>query len=228
MKTFDQWWVESRGRPPTDDLESVMFKIANEAWDACAESVKKAEVGHLDSIFAEERNVYPGVVFRMMIVPILSVYFAPRYIQIACFKADGERVAIPMERLPIRLKEAVIGCQIQTNANRIVGIQETNEEGEKEKELDEMSRTTHLRNCDGNPCECGLIPKDGGWIFRNMKPERVDWSIISVYGFAREARLEFENICACPVHVFVRHVGDNVDPLSNPINPTAPWRLKRI
>lgn len=140
---------------------------------------------------AEQKCVPPGEEFMVFIEPERGEYFAPKQISVACFRASGYLVSVPLERLPVKLVGASVRGENQmVTGGLIVGI--------SDEELD----------ADDDPPP--KSPEDDTFIFRNLTPIQVKWAVFGMTSMARELQLRFVNICECLVHVFVRIDGDEM------------------
>jgi len=140
------------------------------------------------SVIGEYKGLMPGQRCVIALDAANAQYFRPKTVSVACFLACGDKVSVPLQRLPIALRSVMIqGCP-QLLHNDGLGVMGIPQKEPKDPLLDPDD--------------------DDSFIFEDLTPIKVDWAIFGWEHNEHHANLEFENICEKTVHVFVRCDGE--------------------
>jgi hypothetical protein len=146
----------------------------------------------VDFVSGKLKSVAPGTQVMLSICAGNFQYLAPQIIRIACFASDGDLVANPLQRLPALLRAVSIRGSYMvdpTNGRGIIAGYPEDPEYTADDEPD---------------------PEDDSYkyIFRNISPWPVNWSVFGQRDLAQDIQLTFENINTVPVHIFARIDGE--------------------
>ncbi len=152
----------------------------------------------LRSVTGEHKGLLPGARAILSIDSENARFFLPKKISVACFAAANRAlVSVPLMRIPILLRSAMVeGCP-QFLSNRglgVVGIpdEEVGPEDDSRPDAEDLD----------------------GYVFRHITPIPVDWSVFGWKDSGRHLELAFENFCERTVHLFVRVDGEPHSSLS--------------